>query len=136
VDTTCGPKTIYSSRLYSRFLMRSIGLTFNFFVNKSLILFHIYFLETDECVSIPCLHFQHIYYFCTHSGWCTVNSCFLPELGRYIRTYIVWKTPVDIRTILTIASNISGHTCTIIVIEQIRTCAVVQARNRYTFVSF
>jgi hypothetical protein len=35
---------------------RSICLTFNFFVNKSLTLFHIYFLETDECVSIPCLN--------------------------------------------------------------------------------
>jgi hypothetical protein len=65
-----------------------------------------------------------------------VNSCFLYELDRYIRTYIVWKTPLNIRTILTIASNISGHTCTIIVIEQIRTCAAVQARDRYTFVSF
>jgi hypothetical protein len=54
--TTCGPKTIYPSRLYSRFWMRSICFTFNFFVNKSLTLFHIYFLETDECVSIPCLN--------------------------------------------------------------------------------
>ena len=27
-----------------------------FFVNESLNLFHIYFLETDECVSIPCLN--------------------------------------------------------------------------------
>ena len=34
----------------------SICLTFNFLVNKSLTLFHIYFLETDECVSIPCLN--------------------------------------------------------------------------------
>ena len=56
VDITCGPKTIYSSRLYSRFLNRSNFLTFSFLVNKSWLWSIFFFLETDDCTPIPCLN--------------------------------------------------------------------------------
>jgi hypothetical protein len=43
---------------------------------------------------------------------------------------------VYIRTILTITSKVTVFTCTIIVIYKISTCSIVEARIRFTFVSF
>ena len=48
------PITPYSSALYSRFLIGSVFLTF---VNKSLNVIHIFFPDTDECESNPCLNY-------------------------------------------------------------------------------